>query len=195
MSDVTYTTAQMSHRLGIPKPTIRNWSAEYAQFLSDRARPDDGKTRLFTHDDLVVLNTVRHFTRVEGLNNNGHIRELLTSGQRITELPSKRTPEEEQALEGIQLVPAAQVDRVLDQVAVMKAHVEQAGRTAREIEQERDQALVALDDANQKISHLREMQGRIRGMLVGVSAAGLGLGLLILATIIGAAIYVAQVRP
>ena len=73
--------------------------------------------------------------------------------------------------------------------------VSQASRSAREIENERDQALVALDDANQKISHLRESLGRIRGMLVGVSAAGLGLGLLILAAIIGAAIYVTQGRP
>lgn len=195
MNDVTYTTAQVSHRLGIPKPTVRNWSAEYAQFLSDRARPDDGKTRMFTHEDLVVLNTVRHLTRVEGLNNNGHIREMLASGQRIVEFPAKRTPEEEQALGTVQLVPAAQVERALDQAAMMKVQVERADQIAWEIEQERDQALVALDDANQEISHLREVQGRIRGMLVGVSAAGLGLGLLILAAIIGAAIYVAQIRP
>lgn len=53
-------------------------------------------------------------------------------------------PEEERALEGIQLVPAAQVERALDQVAMMKTQVEQAGRSAREIEQERGQALVAL---------------------------------------------------
>lgn len=99
---------------------------------------------LLTQDDLVVLNTVRHFTRVEGLNNNGHIRELLASGRRITEFPSRRMPEEERALEGIQLVPAAQVERALDQVAMMKTQVEQAGRSAREIEQERGQALVAL---------------------------------------------------
>jgi DNA-binding transcriptional MerR regulator len=195
MSDATYTTAQVYHRLDIPKPTIRNWSAEYAQFLSDRARPDDGKTRVFTHDDLVVLNTVRHFTRVEGLNSNEHIREILASGQRIAELPARRTPEEEQALESIQLVPAAQVERALDQVAMLQSHVEQTSRSAREIETERDQALIALDEANREITSLREIQGRIRGILVGVSAAGIGLGLLILAAIIEAAIYVAQVKP
>jgi hypothetical protein len=81
---------------------------------------------------------------LSGLNNNGHIRELLASGRRITEFPSRRMPEEERALEGIQLVPAAQVERALDQVAMMKTQVEQAGRSAREIEQERGQALVAL---------------------------------------------------
>jgi hypothetical protein len=97
-----------------------------------------------TQDDLVVLNTVRHFTRVEGLKNNGHIRELLASSRRITKFPSRRMPEEERALEGIQLVPAAQVERALDQVAMMKTQVEQAGRSARKIEQERGQALIAL---------------------------------------------------
>jgi DNA-binding transcriptional MerR regulator len=194
MSEPTYTTAQVYHRLGVPKPTIRNWSAEYAQFLSERARPDDGKTRLFTYDDLVVLNTVRHFTRVEGLNSNGHIRKILASGQRVSELPSVRTPEEEQVLEGIQLVPIAQLERALDRVTAMEAQAGQTSQAVREIETERDQALIALDEANQAITSLRESQGHLHGILVGVSTAGIGLGLLILTAIIGAAIYVGQLQ-
>ena len=51
----TYTTAQVHLRLGVPKPTLRNWSGEYAAFLSDRARPNGGSSRRFTPDDLVVL--------------------------------------------------------------------------------------------------------------------------------------------
>src|SRR5687767_10514471 len=96
MTEPTYSTAQVHYRLRVPKPTIRNWSAEYAEFLSERARPDDGKTRLFTYDDLIILNTVRYLTRVEGLNSNEQIRQMLTAGRRMTELPRMKSPEEEE---------------------------------------------------------------------------------------------------
>ncbi len=195
MSDVAYTTAQVHHRLGVPKPTIRNWSAEYAPFLSERARPDDGKTRLFTYDDLILLNTVRYLTRVEGLNNNDHIRQILASGRRVADLPRQRSTEEEEALEAVELVPVAQLERALDKVRLAEAEVDRVSREAKEVADERDEALLALDDANRRMAALREKQGRLHGILVGVSAAGIGLALLILAAIVGAALYVTQIQP
>jgi DNA-binding transcriptional MerR regulator len=107
----TYTTAQVHLRLGVPKPTLRNWSGEYAAFLSDRARPNGGSSRRFTADDLVVLNTVRHLTRVEGLADNDRVRELLREGFRVAELPQAPPDEVSEARKAVRLVP---VDRLGD---------------------------------------------------------------------------------
>ncbi|MGF1506490.1 MAG: MerR family transcriptional regulator, partial [Anaerolineae bacterium] len=64
MQPPTYTTAQIHHRLGVPKPTLRYWSAEYAAYLSERDQPADGRTRRFSPTDLNVLNTLRQLSRV-----------------------------------------------------------------------------------------------------------------------------------
>src|SRR5262249_31616316 len=147
MTDLAYTTAQLHQRLGVPKPTIRNWSSEYAQFLSERARPGEGKTRLFTYDDLIVLNTVRYYARVEGGNNNDRIRQVLASGQRITELPKCRTREEERVLDQIQLVPAIQLERAIDRVTSLKKETEKVMLEATENARQRDRARLALQSA------------------------------------------------
>ena len=198
MSDstqLTYTTAQVHHRLGIPKPTIRNWSAEYAEFLSERAQPDSGKTRVFIYDDLVILNTVRHLTRVEGLNNNDLVRQALREGRRETGIPEVRTPEEAEALASVQLVPVAELERALDQVSSTQDEVDRLGQESVRVEEERDQALIALDDANQQIATLREERGRIRGMMLGVGGASIGIVLLAIASVTGLLSLVTGLLP
>lgn len=192
MTQPTYTTAQVHYRLRVPKPTIRNWSAEYAEFLSQRARPDDGKTRRFTYDDLIILNTVRHLARTEGLNSNEQIRQQLADGQRVTELPPMKSPEEEDALEAVQLVPIAELERVLDRVAAMQNEIERLTGEAATSGSERDQALLALDEANQQIGVLREASGRLRGFLVGAMIAGIGFAGLFLLVIAVALTYQMQ---
>lgn len=192
MTEPTYSTAQVHYRLRVPKPTIRNWSAEYAEFLSERARPDDGKTRLFTYDDLIILNTVRYLTRVEGLNNNEQIRQMLTAGRRMTELPRMKSPEEEEALEAVQLVPVAELERALDRITAMQSEISRLSCESAANSSERDQALLALDDANQQIGTLREVNGRLRGLLLGSLIAGIGFAVLLIALITAAVVYAAQ---
>jgi len=194
MSEPTYTTAQIHVRLGVPKPTIRNWSADYASFLSERAHPGDSKIRQFTEDDLLVLNTVRHFTRVEGLTSSEQIRRILENGQRVTDLPARRTVDEEQALASVDLAPVAEIKRAMDKVGTMQTEVARLSKETRQIMTERDQALIALDEANQQIMTLRESHGHLRGVLAGVSTAGVGLALLIGAGLIAMAIYLLQIQ-
>lgn len=180
MTDLAYSTAQVHHRLGVPKPTIRNWSAEYAQFLSDRARPDEGKTRLFTYDDLIVLNTVRYYARIEGVNNNDRIRQVLASGLRITELPKRRTREEERALDQVQLVPASQLEQAIAQAASLKREAEKKMLEATENARERDRARIALQSANNTITNLTINRQQSNGILVGLGLTGIGLGMLLI---------------
>lgn len=192
MTQPTYTTAQVHYRLRVPKPTIRNWSAEYAEFLSQRARPDDGKTRRFTYDDLIILNTVRYLTRIEGLNNNEQIRQELATGRRMPDLPPMKSPEEEEALEAVQLVPIAELERVLDKVVALQHEIERLIGEAASSSSERDLALLALDEANQQIGALREKSGRLRGLLLGTTVAGLSFAGLLLIVIAVALTYQAR---
>jgi DNA-binding transcriptional MerR regulator len=192
MTEPTYTTAQVHYRLRVPKPTIRNWSAEYAEFLSERARPDDGKTRLFTYDDMIILNTVRYLTRVEGLNSNEQIRQMLAAGRKLTELPRMKSSEEEEALEAVQLVPLAEVERALDRVTTLRSETARLTCEVALYGSERDLALLALDDANQQIGMLREANGRLRGLLSGAIIAGSGFVILLFALITAAVVYAAQ---
>jgi DNA-binding transcriptional MerR regulator len=176
----SYTTAQVHHRLGVPKPTIRNWSAEYADFLSERARPAEGKTRSFSYEDLVVLNTIRHLTRVEGLNSNQQVRALLVSGQRERDFPSVLSEEEQEALKDIHLVPLDQLERALDQAAVLQKETVRLEEALAETGRERDRALIALDEANRQAAALREARGQLQGMLTGMGLTGAGLLIMIM---------------
>jgi DNA-binding transcriptional MerR regulator len=191
----TYTTAQIHRRLGIPKPTIRNWSAEYASYLSRRAQPNDGKTRLFTHDDLVVLNTVRYLTREEGLNDNDQVRAILSSGHRVTDFPDTPSEEQAEALKSVRLVPVDRLERALEQLRFAQSQVERLEAEAADIGFERDRALIALDEANRQVSGLREQHGRVRGILLGLGAASLGLLLIALGSLTGFFLLYSQLHP
>jgi DNA-binding transcriptional MerR regulator len=188
MQQPTYTTAQIHRRLDVPKPTIRNWSAEYAAYLSERAQPADGRTRRFTYADLIVLNTVRRLSRVEGLNSNDLIRERLAEGYRDDDLPDVPTEEEANALKDVQLVPGDRLARALDRIDVLEEEAEQAIS-------EREQALSALGDAQQQIAVMREQTGQLRGLLMGVSMGGVGLLLIALASTAGLLTVIVELKP
>jgi len=166
MTEPTYTTAQIHHRLGVPKPTIRNWTAAYADFLSNAAQPDEGRRRLFTHTDLIVLNTIRYLTRVEGLTSREHVHDKLDSGYRVTHLPDtlpKRKPTFD------------------DHIDVLTDTLTRIDERLIGTEQERDHALIALNRANRHNRMLRAMRIRLRGMLTGISMSAVGLLLMLIA--------------
>ena len=191
----TYTTAQVHHRLGIPKPTIRNWSAEYAAFLSDRAQPDHGRARLFTHSDLIILNTVRHLTRSEGLSSNDLVRAQLAGGLRIEDLPDLPTAEERAALRSVSLIPADRLQRALDQAAALQAELARLRTLAAELTAERDQALIALDGLARQLSTARARHGLLRGILYAVSMTSLSLLFVTLAALATLILTLAGYQP
>jgi len=53
-----YTVSQVARHLHTSGTTIRNYAAEFAEFLSPSATPPAGKPRRFTEEDLAVLSTV-----------------------------------------------------------------------------------------------------------------------------------------
>lgn len=55
----SYTISRIAEKLGVTPSTLRlNWTPEFADHLSEGANPPKGKTRIFSQDDLSVLETV-----------------------------------------------------------------------------------------------------------------------------------------
>ena len=62
----TYSTKQAASKLQKSPNTLRNWSEQYGQFLSDSARPGHQPERLFTELDITKLRYVS-LLRTEGM--------------------------------------------------------------------------------------------------------------------------------
>jgi DNA-binding transcriptional MerR regulator len=54
----TYSMTQTAKLAKVATATLRNWTAEFADYLSEHANPGRGLERRFTEDDLAVLVTV-----------------------------------------------------------------------------------------------------------------------------------------
>jgi hypothetical protein len=103
-----------------------------------------------------------------------------------------KTVEEREALETVHLVPVAEVERERDRANTLESENARLTREANINGRERDQALLALDEANQQISALREINGRQRGLLMGVTVAGVAFAGLLLIAIAAMLTYIAQ---
>lgn len=55
MTDLKYSTRHMANILNVSRETIRAWSHEFADFLHEDARPEDGKRRYYNSEDVRVL--------------------------------------------------------------------------------------------------------------------------------------------
>lgn len=51
----TFTTSQVAKRFGVADQTVKNWAAEFADYLSPTATPQKGLKRSFTADDVAIL--------------------------------------------------------------------------------------------------------------------------------------------
>ena len=190
-----YTTAQVHHRLDIPKPTIRNWSGEYAAFLSERTQPNEGNTRQFTYDDLIVLNSVRHLTRTQGINDNNRVREILAEGFRLAEFPEAQPEGASEVLKDVHLVPVERLERALDRISAAEDGAARIEEQLNNTEAERDQALIVIGDLNTKMTKLREIHGQLRGLLYASVMAGLALFFVTVASLIALILFIQEVQP
>ena len=51
----TFSTSQVAKRFGVADQTVKNWAAEFAQYLSPTATPEAGKRRAFTAEDVAIM--------------------------------------------------------------------------------------------------------------------------------------------
>lgn len=85
-----YTTRQMFTAFGVSHQTVKNWSRDFADFMSPTARPEKDHQRRFTDDDVRVFDLVKRLKQQGRVNEE--IRAALGAGQR-GELPDSLSNE------------------------------------------------------------------------------------------------------
>jgi DNA-binding transcriptional MerR regulator len=85
MDNFVYSTKQVSTMFGVTIETVRNWSQEFADYLSHRANPGKKRNRSYTQQDLEVFALVSNLKH-EGLTfEDVHV--ALRNGERSTPPP------------------------------------------------------------------------------------------------------------
>ena len=152
---------EVAKRINVHSNTVRNWSSEYAAFLSaDAVGAGSGSRRRFTEHDAVILATIADL-RAKGYTPT-QVTEALQSGRVVDVLPNLPTPEEEEARRDVALVPVAQLERALDEVRRIRDELER-------VTAERDRALergeTKTAELNATINELQAELGRAQGTL------------------------------
>lgn len=150
-------TGQLATRIGVSTSTIRLWCSEYRHYLSTGAvGSPDRQTRDLDDHDCLVLATVADM-RGQGLT-RAQIVEALDAGKLLTALPEAPTPAENEARQSISLVPMPEYQRLADLVRVKESEIDR-------VQEQYNQALISLQEANDKIAALREEIGMLRGQV------------------------------
>ncbi len=76
----TYTTKDIATIFKVSTQTAKIWAREFADYLSPTARPESGKRRLFTDDDVRIFALVREYTQGGFTFVDAHV--ALKAGQR-----------------------------------------------------------------------------------------------------------------
>lgn len=80
MDENNYTTKDIATIFKVSHQAVKTWAKVFARFMSPTARPEAGKRRLFTDDDLRVFALVREYTQ-RGFNFDD-VQIALQAGQR-----------------------------------------------------------------------------------------------------------------
>lgn len=76
----TYTTKDIATVFSVSSQAVKVWAREFTEYLSPTARPEEGKRRIFTDDDLRVFALVRE--RTQRGDNFADVQFALKAGQR-----------------------------------------------------------------------------------------------------------------
>ncbi len=150
-------TGELASRIGVSTSTVRLWCSEYRHYLSPGAvGSPDRQTRDLTDHDALVLATVAQM-RGQGLT-RAQIVEALDDGKLLDALPSAPSPDESAARANVQLVPLAEYQRLADLIRIKDSEIER-------VQEQYNQSLISLQEANERIAALREEVGVLRGQV------------------------------
>lgn len=109
---MAYKTGEIARRLDVTAATIRSWAGVYEHYLSSKTSEKHAKAaHKFNDNDLVIFATIAD-GREKGFTHD-QIKGLLDQGTRADDIPELPAPEEEEARQQIELVPAAERDNAL----------------------------------------------------------------------------------
>ena len=176
----TYTTKQAASKLQKSPNTLRNWSEQYGQFLSDSARPGHQPERLFAELDITKLTYVKRL-RTEGMKEPQII-------ERMKETTFNDIEVLEPATEALQT--ATNDGSALD-ASKLQANSVQSSVAAQEAPQASTALIVALHDTidtlQRRVGALE--QRREPSFVVGLGLGAVGMGILFLLLIGLAVLY------
>lgn len=92
-----YTPKQVSEMLRLPVSTLRRYSVDYSDVLSEAARGGGGKKRYYTEQDIVILKRLKEYVRER--KTPDEVKQLL----QLVDSEPKPTPEQASSLA---LIPA-----------------------------------------------------------------------------------------
>lgn len=147
---MSYTTSDAEALFKVSSQTIRNWSREFSRYLSVSAVPEEGRTRVFTDEDMRVLDLVASMKAENKQYDEIHA--ALMAGERGN-LPGF-TSEEVRAL------ITGEIERRLQlEIQVLKRQLEHAEKKIAENEVFRDESVrlkASLEASNQRIEELNQ---------------------------------------
>jgi DNA-binding transcriptional MerR regulator len=103
---MTYTVQQAATAVNLSVTTVRTWTRDFAEFLSDQAAPAPGEVRFYTDADMAVFQTIAVMRAQR--RPFDEIRRTLASGERYepTEAPRKPASRSKTGQEGETTLPA-----------------------------------------------------------------------------------------
>lgn len=145
---MNYTTSDAEVIFKVSPQTIRNWSKEFSRYLSATANPEEGRTRIFTEEDMRVLDLVARL-KVEGKQYD-EIHAALLAGERGN--PPGVSSDEVRAL------VAGEIERRLHlEIQVLKRQLEIAEKKLEEAEHAKDDNIrlqALLETSNRRTDEL-----------------------------------------
>lgn len=171
---MVYTTKHVATIYNITVETVRNWSIEFAEYLSNLTRPGKNKNRLFNVSDLEVLSLVAQM-KDQG-RTYGDIHATLKIGQRgsAPDLP----PEELQLIASTEneLQLALQVELLQQMLTQTKADLLAAERRAGEAQALREEKARLEGTLTEKTRELDETKTELRRARDSIEALSRRLG-------------------
>jgi len=163
-----YPTKYTANRLNVTTNTVRNWSEQYADYLSASARPGQQSERRFTERDLTVFEYIKQL-RSEGLKEDEIKQRLSETSFADTEVLSS------------------------SENALQEAASAALAQTSPDVTTATPALIVALDDLERRFEALERSVGKSqqnqRDYVQGVAVGALGMGVLVMILIGLAVLY------
>lgn len=157
-----YSTRAIMAAFGIARETVRNWSREFAQYLSKEATPGKGKHRAFSENDMRVFALVAELKR-QGMSHED-IHATLQTGTR-GELPEVASVVLARSESGRQI---ALLNDTIVQLKVERDTLAQALQESRyETEQQRGQVELLKEQLEQSQQRIMELYKQIARLEAG----------------------------
>lgn len=158
-----YTPKEVQEIIGVSASTVRRWANEFSEYLSENAQPQPEESsyyrRQYSHDDLLVLYTIRQKTRQGATTEEVAI--LLASGERAERLPPD-FPLPSEPPEPIEMVPRSAAETRIITLREKIFDLEEQLEQERSVNLQRAERIATLEkELGETKSEVARLQGQV----------------------------------